>query len=573
MPKPAFLSNYLWIQKESVTGRPEDFAPEWIYEIPLLKTPEGRMAQQQIIFIRDQASAEGVDPDDLITALTEADHLTIKNYADVGAWWALNAGNLGKVKDLLARLKLDLKDKRSDAPWAADVAKYMMMEMKPKPEQEAPFAKWYAAEHGIFHAAPAFGKTFIMIWSLLMRKQTALLLTHTDNLADQFITRFRHGSPDPKQPGKYFPITNCADVEAALNRPIIGRFRDEGDVFPVTVATWQSFLSAKGKASAKALAKSFGYVLCDEAHVFAAPAPAGVVNAFHARVKVGVTATPERKDKLDIALYDVIGPVTAKGVSKQVPVTAYMTATGCTFKGAKFPGKAEWARLLNWLSKQEDRNKLITDWIETDVAAGRKVLVLSDRVSWTLEMAEHLTKKLHIPSKAVTGGMSSKKGVEERNRTIQMMMDDRIQVICATQVFKLGVDIPVLDTLYATHPMNNSPLLAQMLGRIRREHPGKQRAIFRYFVDGGSPQLYGCARGTQKHLTEHGCDIVLVAEGRKPDEVMMTNNNGIWVPAEGKASGLKKATSRNKGALTALFDDLQAEKGAGEYHRKMRGTP
>jgi superfamily II DNA or RNA helicase len=177
-------------------------------------------------------------------------------------------------------------------------------------------------------------------------------------------------------------------------------------------------------------------------------------------------------------------------------------------------------------------------------------------------MAEFITKEMGIPAEAVTGGMSSKKGIAKRNKIIQSMIDGEIKVICATQVFKAGVDIPPLDTLYATCPMNNQPQLQQMLGRVRRAYEGKQTPTFRYFVDEGHGLVYGCARGTHKALVAEGADIILVPEGRKPESV---GNTTLVSDVDGKIGRLKKkrglraAAARSPSGVSKLFSDLQDE--------------
>jgi superfamily II DNA or RNA helicase len=139
-------------------------------------------------------------------------------------------------------------------------------------------------------------------------------------------------------------------------------------------------------------------------------------------------------------------------------------------------------------------------------------------------------------------------------------MKGDIRIIFATQAFKLGLDIAVLDTLYATCPMNNQPLLEQMLGRVRRPHPGKMTPVFRYFVDGGHGLLVGCAKGTQKHLKDIGADIHLVKEGFDPLAQMevATFNTQISAKADApktKTKGLAAMVRKEPSALDALLGD------------------
>jgi superfamily II DNA or RNA helicase len=286
-------------------------------------------------------------------------------------------------------------------------------------------------------------------------------------------------------------------------------------------------------------------------------------------VLVHNTATPKRKDQLDIALYDILGPVTAHGKAAQLPITSYLISTGCKYPPRRYPSRAEWAKIINWLMKQEDRNQLIFDWVKHDVLVeDRSVLILGDRVQWALEAAETLTKEFRIPAKAVIGGMNSKRGIEERSRTIQDMMDRKIRVITATSVFKAGIDIPNLDTLYYIVPQNNVSQLQQALGRVRRKYDDKKSPVFRYFIDEGHGLLFGCARGTHRALVEEDSEIVMVSEGRKPGQVHA--NRVFDGDKMTEAKGFRAVASKQKEAMSALFTDLrQEEKLKEEYNRRL----
>jgi superfamily II DNA or RNA helicase len=271
-------------------------------------------------------------------------------------------------------------------------------------------------------------------------------------------------------------------------------------------------------------------------------------------------------------LYDTVGPVTVRGDAAQMPVTAAMIATGATYSGSKVARKGEWAYILNALAKDIPRNDLIRKWMLFDALEyGRKILLLSDRRQWCLDQVEWLNRQ-DVAAEAVLGGMTSKKAKAARDETIKRMMDGKTDVIAATQVFKAGADVPCLDTLYVIFPMNNIQQLDQMLGRIRRWYDGKQYPLVRVFVDGGHGMLYGCARGTHKHLVELGADVILVPEGVEPYDVLYGAGFNPGAKAKRGKKGLRGAARRNPDAVTKLFDDLQkATRQQQRYKDRMKG--
>ena len=316
-------------------------------------------------------------------------------------------------------------------------------------------------------------------------------------------------------------------------------------------------------------------VVAHNCHVFAAPAAASVVNGFAAKQKRGVTATPKRKDQLDVALYDVMGQVTAVGKSDQLPVAAYMISTGVAYKGRAFPGMGQWAAILNFLYKHADRNDLITKWIVHDASQGRKILILGERRTWILEMAETLKKEYGIEAKAVVGGVEGSR----RDAIIQEMTSGTLQVLlCTTKIGREGLDIPPLDTLYATMPLANKSGLEQMLGRERRPYPTKKPPVlFRYFVDEGAGPLYGCARATHRHLVDEGAEIFLVEAGKEPAKVMLGAkveeplDDGVLEPMPKRKGSLKAAAARAPSAVRKLFTDLKEETRLSKQYTERRG--
>lgn len=515
------------------------------------------MAQQQIVAMRERATALGLDEADLPAPLNPEDSLPIVGWSEVGKFWALCCGDEQQVVKLCSRLNLAIVDKRSDAPWPSELDDLKMV-LPPKPNQVEPFEQWRKSGHGIFKASPAFGKTFLLIWYLLTTRQNALVLVHLDGLASQFITRFRHGSP---QGGSFTPITNCLEVEGRLGRKIIGPLTPDvltstDAPLPVTVATWQSILPLiKSGRDLTQFTKKFGRLLVDEAHTFASKSAFQVINLFPCR-RLGVTATPTRKDQLHKGLHYIIGPVTATGSTTQVPVRAFFIQTDTVYTASTYPRRGEWAYLLSYLVKQADRNDKIVAWVQHDVALGRTLLLSCDRMRWCFEMAERL-RRLGISAKAVVG--KSKMKPAEREAIVSEVLSGQVSVLCATQAFKIGLDLPTLDTLYCILPMANPEGLEQILGRIRRPVPGRKCATFRYFVDDGSGLIRGCARSTHRDVSELGAEVAVVPSWHKPAETVENKPK----------SKLAKIASRDPWLFNRTVFDSKAPASEQAYLRRM----
>jgi superfamily II DNA or RNA helicase len=148
----------------------------------------------------------------------------------------------------------------------------------------------------------------------------------------------------------------------------------------------------------------------------------------------------------------------------------------------------------------------------------------------------------------------------EREHLVSEALAGRISVLCATQAFKIGLDIPTLDTLYCVLPMSNTGGLEQLLGRIRRPRAGREFATFRYFVDDGSGLLRGCARSTHRDVSELGADVIVVPEWHKPAETVDTTKT---------RSKLRKIAARDPWLFNQAFFNSAAPTSERAYVRRM----
>ena len=99
-------------------------------------------------------------------------------------------------------------------------------------------------------------------------------------------------------------------------------------------------------------------------------------------------------------------------------------------------------------------------------AEGHKVLVVSDRVHF-LKVCHRLVGDNSV---CITGEMD----FEEREKTIQQIGEKNI--LFGTQaIFSEGISIDQLSCLVLATPVNNDPLLTQLIGRVIRKKEGKRQ--------------------------------------------------------------------------------------------------
>ena len=231
-----------------------------------------------------------------------------------------------------------------------------------------------------------------------------------------------------------------------------------------------------------------GLVVTDETHRVAAETWSAAPTKFKARWRLGVSATPRRKDGAEAVFFHHIGPVlyTADEQRLKPKVRRVWTDFKLVQTPTLNPEIISKNVLLKFLCSNAARNKLIVEQLVLAVVAGRKPIVLSERLNH-LDLMEALFKQqlktgqtVPVPSTGFyVGGMKE----EELEAAAEA------QVIFATRQFaEEGLDIPLLDSIFLTTPFSD---VEQAVGRILRAVEGKKDPIVVDIID---PKVSLCVK-------------------------------------------------------------------------------
>lgn len=310
---------------------------------------------------------------------------------------------------------------------------------------------------GILKAVPGWGKT-VAGCALIARLQVpTLVIVHKAFLVDQWQERIEQFLPGAKVGRAQQDECDFVGKHIVIGMVHSLAARDYGKIF----ADWP------------------GLLLVDECHRIGAETWAPVPTKFRARWRVGVSGTPRRKDGADNVFLYHLGPLLY--ISKETRMTPKIRRVPTDFhlvKTERFnPKLANKSLLLRFLCASIPRNKLINERLIMALEAGRKVLVLSERIAH-LQSMEALLRETWPKSK---GPMPSV-GYYIGGRTEeQLERAAEAQCIFATSQFAAeGLDIPALDTLFLTTPMAD---VEQAIGRILRPCEGKKDPIVVDFRD------------------------------------------------------------------------------------------
>ena len=203
-------------------------------------------------------------------------------------------------------------------------------------------------------------------------------------------------------------------------------------------------------------------------HHVSSPTFSKVIDTNYCRYKIGLSGTIERKDGKHVVFRDYFGNTIFKPPKENymTPKIHIVPSEIRFMDGAKIP----WANRVTKLANDEEYRHTIAMLAAAYAARGHKVLVVSDRVGFLKSCAE-LTGEKAI---CVTGEVPH----EDREVMIDKILYGKAEVLYGTQaIFSEGISVDNLSCLILGTPINNEPLLTQLVGRVIRKQKGKKDPV------------------------------------------------------------------------------------------------
>ena len=281
----------------------------------------------------------------------------------------------------------------------------------------------------------------------------------------------------------------------------------------------------------------YDYIVLDEFHHAAADSYTKLLNHFAPRYLLGLTATPERHDGLDILHYfdnhiaaeirlpDAINrkllcPFQYFGITDHSSVDL----SDISWKA----GRYDPTQLNKLLTGNDARALLVIEKIheillDVKMARGLCFCATQDHANY---MADKLTA---CGIKAVS--LTSKSQTHERNTVQQQLRNRAINFICVVDLYNEGVDIQEIDTVLFLRPTESLTVFLQQLGRGLRLHDEKECLTVLDFVGNANKNFNFEGRfrallgASEKNIAEEvesgfphlpaGCDIRLEKQAQK----------------------------------------------------------
>ena len=329
----------------------------------------------------------------------------------------------------------EVVDKRVEVPEDFPEFKFPLRE-----SQQAVFDE--IEDNAIINAWVSWGKTFTGLAIAGKLGQKTLVVTHTVPLRNQWA----------KEVEKVYGITPSIIGS--------GSFDLSG---PVVIGNTQTLYR-----NLPAIRKVFGTIILDEMHHVSSPTFSKIIDTNYARYKIGLSGTIERKDGKHVVFRDYFGNTLFKPPKENfMPPTIHILRSEVRFMDGN---RTPWANRVTHLANNDEYRHTIAMTAAAYAAKGHKVLVVSDRVHFLKACAELAGER----AICVTGEVSH----EDRETYLSEIRSGKKDILFGTQaIFSEGISVNNLSCLILGTPINNEPLLTQLIGRVIRKEEGKRDPV------------------------------------------------------------------------------------------------
>ena len=415
--------------------------------------------------------------------------LWAKNYIQGKAYYTIPSGNIKRASKLTGIDFSDYKDLRcikpfdSDLHWIGQLRQGEVVNGVQSANQQLLVDTWLSEEkrYGFVQAPPRTGKTVCANYISMQIGYKPLIIAHQHELLENFMKSLKRD-------------TNLLELQEQTGKEIAKILEKKKDLgkedYDILMFTYQSFIrEASDEDFKKYIQGHYGLVIIDEAHQAGAAAYAKFLGKLDCRYRLGMSATPLRKDALNFVLLNIIGPTTVKSQSTGLIPRIEILETGIKSKYSY----ALFVKAYQFLQREEKRNKLILKEVIKDLKNHKCIIIPVDSKAHMKALVDSINQ--YFMDEIAIGYHS---GVINRKNILNEIDSGKYRVVVAIKsMIKQGIDLLSPSMIYIQIGMSaapqpkGSPMFYQMGNRVCTPYSGKPEPIVKIFID-EMPQSYGC---------------------------------------------------------------------------------
>lgn len=351
--------------------------------------------------------------------------------------------------------------------------------------QEEALQAWKRARgRGVVVLPTGAGKTEVALSCIADRQRSALVVAPTLDLVRQWHQALHH--------------------RFGTDVGVVGG--GEHTVLPLTVTTYDS-----AWAHMEHLGNRFGLVVFDEVHHLVSESYALAARLCLAPYRLGLSATPERRDGRDALLEELIGPIVARREIDELEGTfladydvetiaveltdderkAFDEARGVykafVLENRLSMGSPEgFSRFLRAAAKSQEGRRALSCWrLQRRLAfcAAQKMeqlrLILERHNDVRLLVfSDDNATAYDVSRRFLVPVISHQTKVRERTTLLQAFSDGSLPVLATSRVLNEGIDVPDAQVAVILSGTGSTREHVQRLGRILRPRPGKRAVLY-----------------------------------------------------------------------------------------------
>ncbi|WP_447383118.1 TOTE conflict system archaeo-eukaryotic primase domain-containing protein [Streptococcus pseudopneumoniae] len=375
-------------------------------------------------------------------------------------------------------------------------------------EQELALSDMTSKENGLLHAETGFGKTVLGAALISERKTKTIILVHNRQLLDQWLDRLKcFLTFEEEEATRYTP---------SGRERVIGYVGQYGGTKKwlsglVDVVMIQSLFKLENSQS---LLDEYEMMIVDECHHVSALMFEKVVAQFRGKYLYGLTATPERKNGHEPIVFQRIGEILHTADKRETDFKRQLQLRFTSFGHLEIEKTkaSNFIQLSDWIATDSARNQLILKDILAQVAEGRNILVLVNRIQ-QIDVFEKLLKEKEVDDCYIISGKTK---VRERTSLLETLeqLDKGFVLLSTGKYIGEGFDLPQLDTLILAAPFSWKNNLIQYAGRIHRNYKDKSLVRIFDYVDIHVPYLEKMFQ--KRQVAYRKMDYCVIAGEEKP---------------------------------------------------------
>jgi superfamily II DNA or RNA helicase len=349
--------------------------------------------------------------------------------------------------------------------------------------QEKALKSWLISKRGIIVMPTGAGKTVIGLKAIYNLKVSTLIIVPTIDLLDQWYKSLIKGlNVNPGRLGGGYE-----------------------DIQGITVSTYDSAYS-----KIELIGNKFLFLIFDEVHHLPSEGYMEIAQLSASPYRLGLTATPEREDRRDKLLIDLVGPIvytisssdlSGKYLAEYEIERIYVNLKEDEEKkykefrrllkenlgklGLELKSLNDFKQLIYHAGKSPLAKEALHAWFESNKIAinseakidklkllledlkGEKIIIFTRDTN----MAYKLSKIFLVPA------VTYKTPKDERREIIENFRENKYKIIIASNVFDEGVDIPDASIAIIVGGYGTKRQFIQRLGRVLRMKNGKKAKL------------------------------------------------------------------------------------------------